>query len=49
MIRALYSGGSGMNAQQMSIGNIANNLANSSTAAWGFGLAKLIAKGLAPK
>jgi flagellar basal-body rod protein FlgG len=32
MIRALYSGGSGMNAQQMSIDNIANNLANSSTA-----------------
>ena len=32
MIRALYSGGSGMNAQQMSIDNIANNLANSNTA-----------------
>jgi flagellar basal-body rod protein FlgG len=31
MIRALYSAGSGMNAQQMSIDNIANNLANSST------------------
>jgi len=28
MIRALYSGGSGMTAQQMSIDNIANNLAN---------------------
>jgi flagellar basal-body rod protein FlgG len=32
MIRALYSAGSGMDAQQMSIDNIANNLANSSTA-----------------
>src|SRR5580698_8043876 len=32
MIRALYSAGSGMNAQQLSIDNIANNLANSSTA-----------------
>jgi len=32
MIRALYSAGSGMNAQEMSIDNIANNLANSSTA-----------------
>src|ERR1051325_3435556 len=32
MIRALYSAGSGMNAQQMSIDNIANNLANASTA-----------------
>jgi len=31
MIRALYSGGSGMTAQQMSIDNIANNLANSNT------------------
>src|SRR5215475_12164786 len=31
MIRALYSAGSGMNAQQMSIDNIANNLANSNT------------------
>ena len=31
MIRALFSAGSGMNAQQMSIDNIANNLANSST------------------
>jgi flagellar basal-body rod protein FlgG len=32
MIRALYSGGSGMTAQQMSIDNIANNLANANTA-----------------
>src|SRR6202166_5254671 len=32
MIRALFSAGSGMWAQQMSIDNIANNLANSSTA-----------------
>jgi len=32
MIRALYSAASGMNAQQMSIDNIANNLANASTA-----------------
>ncbi|HEX5430962.1 MAG TPA: flagellar basal-body rod protein FlgG [Bryobacteraceae bacterium] len=32
MIRALYSAGSGMSAQQMSIDNIANNLANASTA-----------------
>ena len=32
MIRALYSAGSGMNAQQMSIDNIANNLANANTA-----------------
>jgi flagellar basal-body rod protein FlgG len=32
MIRALYSAASGMNAQQMSIDNIANNLANSNTA-----------------
>src|ERR1700689_1414503 len=31
MIRALFSAGSGMNAQQMSIDNIANNLANSNT------------------
>jgi flagellar basal-body rod protein FlgG len=31
MIRALYSGGSGMIAQQMSIDNIANNLANANT------------------
>jgi flagellar basal-body rod protein FlgG len=32
MIRALYSAGSGMNAEQMSIDNIANNLANANTA-----------------
>jgi flagellar basal-body rod protein FlgG len=32
MIRALYTAGSGMNAQQMSIDNIANNLANANTA-----------------
>ncbi len=31
MIRALYSAGSGMTAQQTSIDNIANNLANAST------------------
>src|SRR6202012_3060319 len=31
MIRALYSAASGMNAQQMNIDNIANNLANSNT------------------
>src|SRR6204780_2494599 len=31
MIRALYSAASGMTAQQMSIENIANNLANSNT------------------
>src|SRR5579863_4048826 len=31
MIRALYSAASGMNAQQMNIDNIANNLANSTT------------------
>ncbi len=31
MIRALYSAGSGMNAQQMSIDTIANNLANANT------------------
>jgi flagellar basal-body rod protein FlgG len=31
MIKALQSGGSGMTAQQMSIDNIANNLANAST------------------
>jgi len=31
MIRALYSAGSGMTAEQMSIDNIANNLANSNT------------------
>ncbi|MEP7352993.1 MAG: flagellar basal-body rod protein FlgG [Acidobacteriota bacterium] len=32
MIRALYSAGSGLNAQQMSVDNIANNLANANTA-----------------
>src|SRR6266853_5943679 len=32
MIRALYSAGSGMNAQQMSIDSIAHNLANANTA-----------------
>src|SRR5579862_6283814 len=32
MIRALYSAGSGMSAEQMSIDNIANNLANAETA-----------------
>jgi flagellar basal-body rod protein FlgG len=32
MIRALYSAASGLNAQQMSIDNIANNLANANTA-----------------
>lgn len=31
MIRALYTAASGMNAQQMNVDNIANNLANSST------------------
>jgi flagellar basal-body rod protein FlgG len=31
MIRALYTAASGMNAQQMNIDNIANNLANSNT------------------
>ena len=31
MIRALYSAGSGMNAQQINIDNIAHNLANSNT------------------
>ncbi len=31
MIRALYSAGSGMTAQQMNVDNIANNLANAST------------------
>src|SRR5882724_10380158 len=34
MIRALYSAASGMNAQQMSIDSIANNLANANTAAF---------------
>ncbi|HEY1213009.1 MAG TPA: flagellar basal-body rod protein FlgG [Bryobacteraceae bacterium] len=32
MIRALYTAGSGMTAQQMNVDNIANNLANSNTA-----------------
>ncbi len=32
MIRALFSAASGMNAQQMNVDNIANNLANSNTA-----------------
>ena len=32
MIRALYTAASGMNAQQLNLDNIANNLANSSTA-----------------
>src|ERR1700759_5197405 len=31
MFRALYTAASGMNAQQMNLDNIANNLANSST------------------
>ena len=31
MIRALYTAATGMNAQQMNLDNIANNLANSST------------------
>src|SRR3974377_1573271 len=31
MIRALYSAGSGMSAQQMNIDNIAHNLANANT------------------
>ena len=31
MIRALYSAASGMNAQQMNVDNIANNLANANT------------------
>ncbi len=34
MIRALYSAASGMTAQQMSIDNIANNLANANTTAF---------------
>ena len=32
MFRALYTGATGMAAQQMNLDNIANNLANSSTA-----------------
>src|ERR1700678_173635 len=31
MIRALFSAASGMNAQQMNVDNIANNLANANT------------------
>jgi flagellar basal-body rod protein FlgG len=34
MIRALYSAASGMNAQQMNVDNIANNLANANTAGY---------------
>lgn len=34
MIRALYSAGSGLNAQQMNIDSIAHNLANSNTAGY---------------
>ncbi len=34
MIRALYSAASGMNAQQLNIDNIANNLANANTAGY---------------
>src|ERR1700682_3546122 len=32
MIRALYSAASGMNAQQLNVDNIANNIANANTA-----------------
>ena len=32
MFRALYTAASGMNAQQMNLDNVANNLANTSTA-----------------
>ena len=32
MIRALYSAASGMTAQELNVDNIANNLANASTA-----------------
>src|SRR5215469_15356286 len=32
MLRALYTGASGMSAQEMNLDNVANNLANSSTA-----------------
>lgn len=32
MIRALYTAASGMQAQELNLDNIANNLANSSTA-----------------
>ena len=31
MIRALYSAASGMNAQQLNVDNIANNIANANT------------------
>ena len=34
MIRALYSAGSGMTAQQMNVDNIAHNLANANTAGY---------------
>jgi flagellar basal-body rod protein FlgG len=34
MLRALYSAASGMNAQQMNVDNIANNLANANTAGY---------------
>ena len=34
MIRALYTAASGMNAQQTNVDNIANNLANASTAGY---------------
>jgi flagellar basal-body rod protein FlgG len=34
MIRALYSAASGMNAQQMNVDNIANNLANANTSGY---------------
>jgi flagellar basal-body rod protein FlgG len=34
MIRALYSAASGMNAQEMNVDNIANNLANANTAGY---------------
>jgi flagellar basal-body rod protein FlgG len=34
MIRALFSAGSGMNAQQMNVDNIAHNLANANTAGY---------------
>jgi len=32
MLRALYTAATGMSAQQMNLDNVANNLANSSTA-----------------
>src|SRR5438874_12382801 len=34
MLRALYTGASGMSAQEMNLDNVANNLANSSTAGY---------------